>query len=529
LTAALLAVLIVATAACGSDKKASSSSNGSSASQSATVSPANFDTAATLRAASTVGNRTYDPQKPPTCAGEYWTLSLVYARLINLNASLKLEPMLATSWDFVDSGTALQLKLRTDVKFRDGSAFDASVVKSNLDRAKTLDKSTLKADVSSIDSVEVVDPATVKIHLVKGQGAQLPYFLAQCAGMILNPAAFTKPDLDQTGDGLGPYVVKAGSFQAGKASALVPGSGTWWGDPALSAHFAEIDAQSVDDATAVNLLKSGQLDIINTAGAINLQAKQAADAGTIQFVPYETYQGVALALNIKNGALQNVKVRQAMNRAIDRQGIAQAVFQGECSPTVQPAIQNGPGYDASLETAWSFDLNAAKALLQQASYDGSAINAIQHTVTAYAPVNEALQAEFKALGLNYVLGQPLSSTDAIPQFLAGTGDTFGFPLLQAVYPTMRIQDSIDGRYTVKTTTDAIKAAGVGLVDPSLTEAQRNDAATKANKQIVQDSTIIPICTVRKGVAGNKNLVNLDKNAEVKLGSYDLLYVGKKKA
>jgi peptide/nickel transport system substrate-binding protein len=523
----LLAVLVTVTAACGSTSSSSSSS--SSKSQSASISPADFDTTATLRAASTVGNRTYDPHKPPTCAGEYWTLSLVYARLINLSPAFKLEPMLATSWDFVDNGTALQLKLRTDVKFRDGSAFDASVVKANLERAKTDAKSTLKADLTSIDTVEVVDPATVKIHLVKGQGTQLPYFLAQCAGMMLNPAAFTTANLDQTGDGLGPYVVKPGSFQAAKASSLVPGGGTWWGDPALGAHFAEVDAQTVDDATAVNLLKSGQLDIINTAGAINLQAKQAADAGTIQYVPYETFQGVALALNIKNGALQNLNVRQAMNRAIDRQGISQAVFQGECSPTVQPAIPGGPGYDASLETANSFDLAAAKALLAQANYDGSAINALQHTVTAYAPVNEALQAQFKALGLNYVLGQPLSSTDAIPQFLAGTGDTFGFPLLQAVYPTMRIQDSIDGRYTVKTTTDAIKAAGVGLVDPSLTDAQRNDAATKANKQIVQDSTIIPICTVRKGVAGNKNLVNLDQNSEVKLGSYDLLYVGQKKA
>src|ERR1700709_1973346 len=148
----------MAVAACSSGNSGSGASSSSADNR-----PANPD--AVLRMSSTVGNRTYDPAKAPTCAGEFPTLQPVYARLINMKPDLSLEPMLATAWKFSDDGTSLTVNLRDPVKFREGSPFDATAVKANLDRYMTLQGSTVKQYLGSITNVEVVDPKTVKIDL----------------------------------------------------------------------------------------------------------------------------------------------------------------------------------------------------------------------------------------------------------------------------------------------------------------------------------------------------------------------------
>ena len=94
-------------------------------------------------------------------------------------------------------------------------------------------KSTQKTEYQSINSVAVSDDSTVVINLKPGQGYELPMKMAGCAGMMLNPASFARPDLDQTGDGLGPYVVKPGTFKAGQSATLARAPGSWWGDPAI--------------------------------------------------------------------------------------------------------------------------------------------------------------------------------------------------------------------------------------------------------------------------------------------------------
>lgn len=127
---------------------------------------------------------------------------LAYDQLFWQNQDGELEPMLATEWEFVDDGKALEMTLRDDVTFIDGEKFSAAAVKANLDRAMTLESSLHKGALARVECVELVDDYRVRINL-NGPGGNLPDLLASNVGSMISPAAFDSPDLDQNPVGSG--------------------------------------------------------------------------------------------------------------------------------------------------------------------------------------------------------------------------------------------------------------------------------------------------------------------------------------
>jgi peptide/nickel transport system substrate-binding protein len=130
----------------------------------------------------------------------------LYDSLLGIDAKLNYVPELATTWKFADDRT-LVLTLRTDVKFHDGTDFNADAVKFNLDRymTSTDPAAARKSDLASVQSVEVRDPATVALHL-KRPDATLLAALVDRAGMMLSPTA-----VRQLGAGLAQAPTGAGS------------------------------------------------------------------------------------------------------------------------------------------------------------------------------------------------------------------------------------------------------------------------------------------------------------------------------
>src|SRR4051812_28944134 len=86
-------------------------------------------------------------------------------KLFDLDEKLNIVPMLATAYDWSADSKALTLKLRGGVTFHDGEKMDAAAVKYNLERHKNLPGSSRRAELAPMESVEVVDPGTVRIHL----------------------------------------------------------------------------------------------------------------------------------------------------------------------------------------------------------------------------------------------------------------------------------------------------------------------------------------------------------------------------
>ena len=105
-----------------------------------------------------------DPHKTSLSQDTVW-LAPIYDPLIIEMPDASLVPGLATEWEFVDDNMGLQLTLREGVTFQDGTPFDAEAVKINIERAKTVEGSAVAPLLGAVDSVEVIDPLTVKMVL----------------------------------------------------------------------------------------------------------------------------------------------------------------------------------------------------------------------------------------------------------------------------------------------------------------------------------------------------------------------------
>ena len=112
----------------------------------------------------------------------------IYDSLVRIDPSGKIIPGLAEKWDPSADGKQVTFALRKDVKYHDGSAFDAESVKWNIDRYRTTDGSARTGELAPVDNVEVVDPATVRFNL-KTPFSPLLSLLVDRAGMMVSRKA----------------------------------------------------------------------------------------------------------------------------------------------------------------------------------------------------------------------------------------------------------------------------------------------------------------------------------------------------
>src|SRR5499427_5456933 len=171
----LFALVLLASACGGNNGTSNTTSNGPK-------------TGGTLRVAQETEINTLDPNTSGLVVEReiYYNM---YDSLLGIDAKLNFVPELATKWTFTDDKT-LVLNLRKDVKFQDGTDFNADAVKFNLDRymTSTDPAAARKSDLGSVQSVEVQDAATVVIHLKRADATLLAAFVDR-AGMMLSPTA----------------------------------------------------------------------------------------------------------------------------------------------------------------------------------------------------------------------------------------------------------------------------------------------------------------------------------------------------
>jgi len=161
----------------------------------------------TLRVALSAEPDKLDPTLARTLVGRT-VFNAICEKLYDVDAKLAVVPQLAAALpEFAADGKTVTIKIRSGVKFADGTALDAAAVKTSLDRHMTLSGSARKSELSSVASVDVVDPATVSIKL-KTPFVPLTAVLADRSGMIMSPAA-----LKTAGDNFGTNPVCTGPFK----------------------------------------------------------------------------------------------------------------------------------------------------------------------------------------------------------------------------------------------------------------------------------------------------------------------------
>ena len=340
--------------------------------------------------------------------GGYEAALLLFDRLLDFDADMKIVPQLAESFAMGEDLTSCELKLRSGVTFHDGTPCDAAAIKFNIERMMNKEINTTNRPLwDPIAGVDVVDDTTVVIR-TSAPFAQLPNTLAHGSGAIVSPAAIEKFGEDgfaQNPVGAGPYMVE--SFNAGQELKLKAFDGYWGGKPGASGVVFRFIAEP---ATRINAITTGAVDVIDSV-PVQL-VSQLEGSADIEVVRRPGLRPIGLALNLTRPALGDVKVRKALNLAVPVQTIAEKVFFGFAKAPDSPLAFDAIGHRTVGETV--FDQEQAKALLAEAGYTPGADGILEKdgaklTLQLYAPeglfpgdvaVAEIVAASLKQVGVD---------------------------------------------------------------------------------------------------------------------------------
>jgi peptide/nickel transport system substrate-binding protein len=358
-----------------------------------------------------------DPHKA-TAFQTVQTLGLIYDRLVTTDKDGKIIPELAESWEVAPDASSVTFTLRDGVTWHDGDPFVAADVKATLDRI--LDEETAavaRSNLTMVSAVETPDDKTVTLTLSTPNAAIL-YALASVNASILHAKDITAGTVDREPDGTGPF--KFGKWAQGQQLTLKANAKYFDGAPKIETlQFRVIPAES----SILAGMRAGrfQLGIVSDPGV----AEQAEGSEGMKLQKQPTLAYHALMLNGRRGPLKDVKVRQAISCAIDRQQVVDTAAFGDgevTGPITSPAYT----YDDTQGLPCTpGDTAAAKKLLTEAGHgDGFTVSTIVQSgeyATAAAEA-QSVQAQLAEIGVKLKL-QQLASAAYVKKWLEADFDT----------------------------------------------------------------------------------------------------------
>jgi len=321
----------------------------------------------------------------------------LYDALTHVNADARVIPGLALSWRTVDA-TTWEFKLRPGVKFQDGSPFTADDVIASIERARAMEKSggQFATFTKAITAMQAVDPLTIRFKTAKPY-ALLANDLDSIFIISKKMQSATTEDFNagKLGGGTGPY--KLAAFKRGDRIELARNDAYWGGAPAWDKVSLRI---LPNDGPRIAALLAGDVDMIEnipTTDAAKLKTNpqfrlvQKVSWRTLFFTMDQARDQVP-GLTAKDGKplpknpFKDIRVRQAISKAINRGAIAQRVMEGMAIPASNVVAPPVFGYARDLQPE-AADPEGAKKLLAAAGYpDGFAM-------TVYAPNNRYVNDE----------------------------------------------------------------------------------------------------------------------------------------
>lgn len=349
---------------------------------------------------------------------------LVYDTLILREPDGELSPMLATEWEYNDDRTVLTLDLRTDVTFSDGEVFDAEAVKANLEHFKA-GNGRQAVQLAQFESATVVDEDTVEITLAQPDPA-MEYYLSQAAGLMASPAAIEAGTLETDPVGTGPYLYdKANSVR--DAQSVFTAKEDYW-NPDLQ-KFDSVELRILEDLSArVNAIVSGQVDWTT----LDARSAEQAEGAGLEIIPdYQVdWTGVTFfdRDGVINPVLADVRVRQAINYAIDRETLLEQLQLGRGTATSQVFGPESGAFVEDLEDFYSYDPEKSRELLSDAGFEDG-LEITLPVIDGFATQITAIAQQLSEVGItvNQVSAVPANYvSDAVQQKF----EAFNFNLFQ---------------------------------------------------------------------------------------------------
>lgn len=298
---------------------------------------------------------------------------------------------LAESWEIGADGTTYTFKLRDGVTFHDGTTMDAEDVKFTLDRARADDSANAqKVLFAGISEVTVIDPTTVEVKLSAPDGNFL-FNMAWGDAVIVAPESIET--IKQTPVGTGPF--KFDAWVQGDRIEISRNPDYWGDAPALEAATFKF----ISDPTAAFAAMMAQ-DIDAFAGFPAPENLPQFEADPRFQVLVGTTEGeTILAMNNKLPPFDNIKVRQAVTHAIDRQAIIDGAMFGLGTPIGTHFAPHNPDY-VDLTTQSNFDPEKSRALLAEAGFADGFTTTLKLPPPSYARRGgEIIAAQLRAVGI----------------------------------------------------------------------------------------------------------------------------------
>jgi peptide/nickel transport system substrate-binding protein len=352
---------------------------------------------------------------------QYW--QPVYDTLLTLDTEAQPHPNMATSWSYNEDNTVLTLELRDDITFSDGTPLDVDAVRANIEhlRAGTGPNNFM---VAAVTDVTAVDPHTAQIHLSDPVPSFVTY-LGKAAGAMASPKASAAGTLENAPVGAGPYVLDTSRTQRGTRYVYTRNSSYFAPE---KYPFDEVVVLPMIDLTPrLNGLKSGEVN------AAFIDQKSAADAKASGLNVYTLpINWLGLLIMDRDGtivpALGDVRVRQAINHAIDRQKMVDSLLLGMGEPTAQVFNPKSDAYVPELDDAYAYDPDAARALMAEAGYaDGFAVTLPTQPGSVYASLDPIVDSQLAAIGIT-VTRKNVSPDQGFAALLSGQFPMLTMPL-----------------------------------------------------------------------------------------------------
>ena len=462
-------------------------------------------------------------------------LSNIFDTLVAFDKDINTHPGLAVSWSN-PSPTEWLMKLRKDVKFHNGSKFNADDVIFSFNRVKTWDKSGFKGKVSAIDKVEKIDEYTVKFTTPK----PFPVFLRKLTYVSI----LDKESLEGKNDqwiglnpiGTGPY--KLTSWSKGDHIKMDVNKDHWRG----VAKFDKVLFRPLtNNATRVAAILSNEVHIINRVPVVDVNRVKSNDK--LDFFVQPGLRLIYLQMDqdrdkspfIKShdgkNPLKDVRVRKAIYYGINEDAIVKYVMKGFAKPAAQLSPAAVFGHDASIKRA-DFNPEKAKALLAEAGYpDGFEIqlDSPNNRYINDAQIAQAVASSLAKIGIKVKVNATPKSTFFKETgklnssfFLIGWASSDGdaSSILDGVVHTYNADTGYGrynrGRYS-NTKVDALIEESAGIMDP----AKRLKTLQDAQKiSMIDDQSFIPL-HYQVDIYASSKKIKFETRTDSRIWAYDI--------
>lgn len=404
--------MILALAACGTAAPVAAPEPEATAPEPETAAPESV-AGGTVTRALTSEPSSLDPGGP-FGSGQNILLPYLFDNLILQTPENDYVPLLAESWEITEDGKAVTFTLREGSTFHDGTPVNAEAVVFTFERLLDPEqKSPMAASLSDLSQVTAVDERTVQFYFEQPSATFFSTITLPYAG-IVSPQAVNElgEEFPLQPVGSGPF--KLAEWTPGVEIVLERNPDYAWNPPVIANDGAPHIDQAVfkvipDAATQLTALQAGEVDVVFVNQPDHIERLEADP--NVDLYPVSLNSLVYLGFNNQQAPLDELTVRQALSHVLNKPEIVTLALGGNGDPAYAPMSPTLPGFDVSLqELEMSYDLEAAKALLQEAGYnevDGSwerdgqqlALRLLTFTRAPNQEVATVVQNQFAALGI----------------------------------------------------------------------------------------------------------------------------------